>query len=407
MYTEGELERGNLLNNESGGFGVSSHGFPPENIGVPGTNPVRVGKTQDADYVNPQLIDEVEALILARVPRSEYPKFSLVNKRFLSLLRSGELFKIRKEIEITEPSVFMLAVGEQNWWAFDRQFRSRRVLPILPSDHVFASSDKETLCAGTHLLVSGIEYEAGSTVWRYDSVTNQWLRGPSMICSRSLFATATCGSYGYVAGGVVDSGLLVMEVYDRRRFLNSAERYNSETESWEPLPNMHRKRGSCSGCYLDNKFFVIGGRNEDGELTCAEVYDEERNSWELIPNMLEEAPVLTSQSPPLVAVANNELYSLEASTNMLKVYSKNTRTWRNLGPVPVRADRSRGWGVAFKSLGDELLVIGGTADVFANHAMTIYTCRPDPQAGMPNWRLIEGGNNRHSNFILNCSVMVA
>ncbi|RXH89262.1 hypothetical protein DVH24_031619 [Malus domestica] len=46
-------------------------------------------KPQDADYTIPPLIDEVEALILARVPRSEYRKFCTINKRFFALLKSG------------------------------------------------------------------------------------------------------------------------------------------------------------------------------------------------------------------------------------------------------------------------------------------------------------------------------
>lgn len=111
---------------------------------------------QDADYSSkvPQLIDEVEALIFARVPRSEYGKFSLVNKRFLSLLKSGEIYKIRRVNGIKEPTVFMLAAG-QNWWAFDCQSKSLRGLPDLPGDYAFHHADKETLCVGTQLLVAG------------------------------------------------------------------------------------------------------------------------------------------------------------------------------------------------------------------------------------------------------------
>ncbi|PON95360.1 Kelch repeat-containing F-box protein [Trema orientale] len=402
---------------------VSSHcGAPPEKIRVHshGTNrnessskegrrlvmgsssSSSSGLPQDADYAKqPQLIDEVEALILARVPRAEYGKFSRVNKRFLSLVKSGEIYKIRKVIGFKEPTVFMLAVGEQSWWAFDRHFSSLRRLPILPGDSTFTCGDKETLCAGTHLLVSGKEYEAGPTVWRYNLVTNQWLRGPSMINARYMFATATCGSFGYVAGGREETGFDA-----QKKFLSSAERYNPDTESWERLPNMHRKRGSCSGFYMDNKFYVIGGENnEGGNLTCAEAYDEQRKKWDLIPDMLEDTPVLNPRSPPLVAVANNELYSLDPSTNQLKVYLKTSKSWRTLGPAPVRADSMGGWGVAFKSLGDELLVIGGSQDAFEG-PMLIYTGRPDPNAGVLNWRRFEGGRNQLRPFIYNCSVML-
>lgn len=132
------------------------------------TDPNSGGKSQDADYSAdaPSLSDELEVLILARVPRSEYSKFSAVNRRFLALLRSGELYKIRREIGVREPSVFVLASGESSWWAFDRRFESCRRLPVLPSDVCFDSGDKETLSAGTHLIVSGMEI-SGLVIWRY------------------------------------------------------------------------------------------------------------------------------------------------------------------------------------------------------------------------------------------------
>ncbi|XP_016459627.1 F-box/kelch-repeat protein At3g27150-like isoform X1 [Nicotiana tabacum] len=353
---------------------------------------------QDADY--PSLNYQVESLILARFPRWEYWKLCLVNKRCSMLLKSGEIFEIRKEIGFKEPSVFMLASGETNWWAFDREFKSRRKLPDLPSDECFPFSDKESLCVGAHLLVSGREID-GLVIWRFELATNSWHKGPSMVNPRCLFASATCGTTAFVAGGV---GIMPNnEVYD------TAERYNPDSRLWDPLPRMKRKRKLCSGCYMDNKFYVIGGRNENGELTCGEFFDEAKNKWELIPDMLKDDPVQDYHSPPLLAVVNNELYSLEASSNQLKVYLKKTNTWKQLGPVPVRADSNRGWGIAFKSLGNELLVIGAASSSvsYSGNSMAIYTCCPDPEAMELQWKPLDSGRNRLSSFILNCSVMVA
>lgn len=356
---------------------------------------------QDADYSDvPSLSYEVEGLILARVPRSEYWKFCSVNKRCLALLQSGELFRIRREIGVKEWSVFMLASGETSWWAFDREFGRRRRLPILPSDPCFTSADKESVCAGTHLLISGREFD-GVVVWRYELETNKWMKGPSMLNPRCMFASANCGTFACVAGGIDMTG-------GAKQVLNSAERYNPDNKSWDILPRMNKRRKHCSGCYMDNKFYVIGGQNEKGEgLTCGEAYDEDRKAWELIPDMLKDAPVSSSQSPPLVAVVNNDLYSLEASSNELKVYLKNTNSWRPLGTVPVRADFNSGWGVAFKSLGNELLVVGASSVSFSGHGMTMYTCCPDPDAEELLWKPLDTGRNRLSHFILNCSIMEA
>ncbi|XP_044465639.1 F-box/kelch-repeat protein At3g27150-like [Mangifera indica] len=352
---------------------------------------------QDADYsFVPSLNYDMENLIVARVPVGEHWKFYSVNKRFFYLMKSGELLKIRKAFGFEETTVFMFASGHSSWWAFDRQFKSGRMLPELPSELCFKLGDKESLCAGTHLIVSGKEVDGG-VVWRYESETNKWSKGPSMISPRCLFASATCGTFAYVAGGLgLEAGCGV---------LNTAEGYNPQTKSWDQLADMNKQRKLCSGCYMDNKFYVIGGRNQDNQpLDCGECYDECKKEWKLIPGMLKDFPAETFQSPPLIAVVNNELYSLETSSNELRVYLKKSNSWKNLGLVPVRADVNRGWGVAFKSLGNELLVIGASA---ASHdSMSIYTCCPKSDSKELQWRLLECGQNPLSHFIHNCSVMI-
>ncbi|KAI7750386.1 hypothetical protein M8C21_014712 [Ambrosia artemisiifolia] len=359
-------------------------------------------KPQDADYSTyiPSLDYELENLILARFPRSEYWKLSSVNKRFSRLVKTGELFKIRRDNRINEPSVLMLASGENCWWAFDQGFGSFRRLPVLPSDFCFTSGDKESVCAGTHLLVSGREIE-GLTIWRYELAMNKWYKGPSMIYPRCLFASATCGTNAYVAGGIAVAG-------GTQTVHNTVEKYDPETRLWTPLPRMTKPRKLCSGCYMDNMFYVIGGRNDDGELTCGEFFDPETNQWNLIPEMLKDNPVLNAHSPPLIAVVNNELYSIEASSNMLKVYLKKSNTWKPLGLVPVRADSNRGWGVAFKSFGNKLVVIGASTVLPSRSSMAIYTCSPDPESDdLPEWELLDNGRIQLSHFIMNCCVMVA
>ncbi|KAL5717611.1 hypothetical protein ACHQM5_010593 [Ranunculus cassubicifolius] len=381
---------------------VDENGYSPKREKkIVGSSTSNAFEPQDADYSDlPSLSDEIVHQIFARVPRSEYWKLYFLNKFYLDLLKSGELYKIREENGITEPSVFMLASGEPHWWTFDRHFQSFRMLPPLPSDSCFVAGDKESLCVGTHLLVCGKEVE-GIAIWRYELSMNTWYRGPSMITPRCLFASANCGEFACAAGGITMG--TSMEVLD------SAELYHPENKSWDPLPRMHKKRKLCSGFYMDKKFYVIGGQDENAHnLTCGECFDVNRNTWELIPDMFKDAPTSTSRSPPLLAVVNDELYLLEASSNLLKLYMKKTNSWRDLGKVPVRADHSRGWGIAFKSFGDELLVIGGAWNSFAGHGMMICTCCPDPNSAEElRWRFLGTGRNRISHFILNCSVMLA
>ncbi|CAJ1947636.1 unnamed protein product [Sphenostylis stenocarpa] len=356
-------------------------------------------ESQDADYDMLCLSDELETMILARFPVSKHWKISCLSKRFLTLLKSGEIYKIRRVIGFKEPSVFILASGEKNWCAFDGHFRSCRKLPIIPSDYSFEWCGKESFSAGTNLFVSGKEVDGG-VVWRYDLATNEWFRGPFMLSPRCRFASASCGTTAFVAGGIETT---TWEV------LNSAEKYNLESHTWEPLPRMIQKRKFCSGCYLDNKFYVLGGQDEQKRvLYCGEFFDQETNSWTLVPEMLKDIRLSTPRSPLLIAVANNMLYTIDAFSNELKVYLKGSNSWKKLGPVPVRAHVREGWGVAFKSLGNELLVIGATsASCPQRTRMNIYTCFPDPHVEKLKWKQVVCGSTNLHPFIHNCAVMLA
>ncbi|CAJ2637195.1 unnamed protein product [Trifolium pratense] len=347
---------------------------------------------QDADYVLPCLSDEIETMILSRFPISKHWKLCCLNNKYFNLMKSGEIYKIRRMIGLKESLVFMLASGERNWCLLDGGFKSCKKLPIIPSDYKFEFGVKDSFSAGTHLFVSGMEMD-GAVIWRYELTTNEWFKDPSMITPRCRFATASCDTFAYVAGG--------LEIENCIQVLNSAEKYNSENQTWEKLPNMNQTRKSCSGCYLDNKFYVIGGQDEkDKDLTCGEFFDEMTNKWYLIPNMLKDI-VLSSSRSPLIAVVNNELYTLDASSNEVKVYVKGTNSWKKLGFVPVRADKLQGgWGVAFKSLGNELLVIGTTSN-------SCYTCLPHPDLEVLEWKQIVCGSGNHNPFIHNCAVMLA
>lgn len=361
---------------------------------------VEISKPQDADYSYvPPLSDDLALMILARVPLWEQRKLCFVNARYLGLLRSGDLYKIRREIGVLETLVFLLSSGELHWRVVNPRTGQSRTLPVLPADLCFEAGDKESLCVGTHLLLSGREFQ-GLVIWRYELSMDQWIKGPSMISPRCLFASANCGDFACAAGGVVNGSSDVS---------NLAEKYDPEIKLWKSLPGMIRRRKLCSGCYMDKKFYVIGGVDELGrDLTCAEFYDAEKNTWVLVPDMIMGAPSTYSRSPPLIAVANNELYLLDPLTNQLKVYLKESNSWKALGDAPIKVNFSMGWGVAFKSLGDELLVIGAAEHSPTGLArMMMFTCCPDPRANDLQWQFVDTSGNYMSAFIFNCSVMIA
>ncbi|CAN6839375.1 unnamed protein product [Brassica oleracea] len=52
-------------------------------------------KSHDGCYVHHKLLYELEVEIFARLPCFEYWKLQFLNKKFLQLLKSGEIFRVR------------------------------------------------------------------------------------------------------------------------------------------------------------------------------------------------------------------------------------------------------------------------------------------------------------------------
>ena len=356
--------------------------------------------SQNAYHVAPQLLYELQVEIFARVPCPEYWKLQFLNKQFSQLLKSSEIFRTRRELGLVKPYFFMLSRSDRRWTMYDEDFKTSQRLPKLSSGVSFFSGDKETTCVGKQLIVIW-RSEEGIRVWRYELAMHKWFKGPEMITPRVMFASASHGTNAFFAGGftISKNGVEVVSI---------VEKYNTETKTWASIPPMHRRRKLCSGCFLRGKFYVIGGQNENDEnLTCAESYDEETNSWELIPNMLADMSLSISQAPPRIAVVNDTLYLLDTSLNELRVYNVNTNTSKKLGTIPVMAHVTKGWGVVFKSVKDNLMLIGASFNRLHSRKRGIYKSCPSPDMEEIHWEEIccRGGSLNH--YILNCCVMLA
>ncbi|KAL0845271.1 hypothetical protein Bca101_018517 [Brassica carinata] len=331
-------------------------------------------KPHDACYVDHKVLYELEVEIIARLPCFEYWKMQFLNKKFLQLLKSCEIFRVRQEKGLVKPHVIMHSGAVSNWEMFDKDFKTFRRLPKVPSsDYCFFFSDKETISVGTQLIVIGSEIE-GIVVFRYELENHKWFRGPSMITPRVMYGSASHGNTAFFAGGIQmdDNGNPVV--------MRTVEKYNSDTKMWTMINGMHKARN----------------------------YDEAKNSWELIPDMLKDMTfIMPSQSPPLIAVVDDNLYLLETSLNELRVYDINTNIWKKLGVVPVSANTCFGWGVAFKSMGDRLLVVGTS---HSGHGKTmVYLCRPSPDVEEQHWEELKHwcDGAELPQFIHNCCVMFA
>jgi len=339
------------------------------------------------DLINP-IGRDISINCLLRCSRSDCGSLASLNRGFRSLIRSGELYRLRRQQEITEHWVYF-SCNVLEWEAYD-PYRGRWItLPRMPPDECFMCSDKESLAVGTELLVFG-KVVTSHIVLKYSILTNSWSPGVGMTVPRCLFGSASLGEKAIIAGGTDAFG----------NILSSAELYNSEQQTWVTLPSMNRPRKLCSGVFMDKKFYVIGGMASNTEvLTCGEEYDLDKGVWRVIPNMslgLNGA----SGAPPLVAVVNNELYAADYGEKVVRKYDKVNNSWVTLGGLPERSVSVNGWGLAFRACGERLIVIGGPRGL-GGGMIELNSWIPDE--GPPQWEMIA---SKHSgSFVYNCAVM--
>ncbi|KAE8711586.1 F-box/kelch-repeat protein [Hibiscus syriacus] len=357
------------------------------------------GKASD-DSLLPGLNDDMALNILARSSRSDFPNLSYLNRKFRSLIGSGYLYKLRRQLGIREHWIY-LACNLMPWEAFDPLREKWMRLPRIPCDDCFTCADKESLAVGTELLVFGREL-SGFAIWMYSLTSNNWSRCPLMNLSRCLFGSSTLGEIAIVAGGSDKHG----------NVLKSAELYSSELGTWQTLPDMNVQRKLCSGFFMDGKFYVIGGMLSHTDcLTCGEEYNMGTRSWRRIENMYPGSSAggafhPAMRSPPLVAVINNQLYSADQATNEVKKYDKVNNSWNVVKRLPVRADSSNGWGLAFKACGNSLLVIGAGGHGSGDHrVIVLHSWKPEEGTrDGSDWSVL-AVKERAGAFVYNCAVM--
>jgi len=349
----------------------------------------------DSNLLSEHLGRDISIHCLLRLSRSDYGSIAALNKSFRSLIRSGELYKLRRKAGIVEHWVYFSCEAFK-WEAFDPN-RNRWIhLPRMTCDQWFMMSDRESLAVGTELLVFGKELTA-PIIHKYSLLTNTWSVGKMMNTPRCLFGSASLGEIAILAGGCDPCG----------NILSSAELYNADTGNWETLPNMNKERKMCSSVFMDGKFYVLGGIAADKktQLTCGEEFDMKTKKWREIPNMF---PVRTGVfetppsfgSPPLIAVVKNVLYAADYGQQKVKKYDTHNNSWAIIGSFPEQATSMNGWGLAFRSCGDHLLFLGGPV-IHGGSMMEINSWIPDE--GQPQWNRLAG--KQTGGFVHNCTVM--
>ncbi|KAM3206042.1 hypothetical protein ACQJBY_061618 [Aegilops geniculata] len=327
---------------------------------------------------------------LHRLSRWEYGAIASLNRYFNWVVRSGDIYRLRRKNGVAEHWLYLSCGNNSHKWdAYDPSTGRWIQVPKMPPAH---GSFWESLAVGTELLVFG---DRGRVALRYSILTNSWSRLPEAMKSpRFLFGSASAGEKAYVAGGKDSSG----------RNLSSAEMYDSEKHTWTTVPSMNRARSGCSGAFMDSKFYVIGGITDNQEaLTCGEEYDLSQQSWRVIDNMSQGLNQASQGASLLLAAVNNELYAADYIENDLKQYDKLDNKWITLGKLPVQSMYKDGWDMGFRACGDRLIVVGPSNNSSNETVIELHSWTPDEQPPVRN--LVATRQFTSEGAFLYCAVM--
>ncbi|KDP32711.1 hypothetical protein JCGZ_12003 [Jatropha curcas] len=347
---------------------------------------------EESPRLIPSLPDELTIQILARIPRIYYLNLRLVSQKWNETIMSHELFRLRKELGLTEEWLYVLTKVEEelSWHALDPLSRKWQRLPPMPNVYTEESrssssglwlwnmvgprnkiaeiirswiGQKHTLdhmpfCGCAIGAVDGCLYVLGglfrastmSCVWRYDPFQNRWSEMSPMSTGRAYCKTSILNNKLYVVGGVSQfRGSLIP--------LQSAEVFDPCTDTWSEVPSMpfSKSQQFPTAFWADMlKPIATGMTSYMGRLCVpqslyswpffvdagGEIYDPETNSWAEMPTGMGEGWPARQAGTKLSVVVDGELYSFDPSSSRdsgkIKVYDQKEDAWKVIiGKVPI------------------------------------------------------------------------
>ncbi|CAA0408565.1 unnamed protein product [Arabidopsis thaliana] len=210
------------------------------------SSPEKKRKKNQKSSPNPSLPEDLIVSILARVSRSYYTNLSVVSKTFRSILTSPELYKTRTLLG--KPETFLYVClrfpdeANPRWLILyrkpnqtltkkkkkkeDSSVHLLAPIPILNSPTVEWSS---LVAVGSYLyaITADIKDSPCSNVWYLDCRTHTWLDSPRL---RLAHINSDFNGRTYFPGSS-----------EKPDSLNCVEVYNTNTQTWNPVPPQKRK----------------------------------------------------------------------------------------------------------------------------------------------------------------------
>nr|KAF6492322.1 kelch like family member 4 [Molossus molossus] len=324
------------------------------------------------------------------------------NQEFL-LLPANEISKLLCSDDINVPDEETIFHALMQWVGHDVQARQQDLasllcyirLPLLPPQ-LLADLENSSMFTGDlecqkllieamkyHLLPErrpmmqsprtkprkstvGALYAVGgtTTIEKYDLRTNNWLHIGTMNGRRLQFGVAVIDNKLYVVGG-----------RDGLKTLNTVECFNPVGKIWTVMPPMSTHRHGLGVATLEGPMYAVGGHDGWSYLNTVERWDPEGRQWNYVASMS------TPRSTVGVVALNNKLYAIggrdgSSCVKSMEYFDPHTNKWSMCAPMSKR----RG-GVGVATYNGFLYVVGGHDAPASNHCSRLSDCveRYDPK----------------------------
>ncbi|CAB1337582.1 unnamed protein product, partial [Coregonus sp. 'balchen'] len=203
-----------------------------------------------------------------------------------------------------------------------------------------------------------------TTIEKYDLRTNTWIQVGVMNGRRLQFGVAVIDNKLYVVGG-----------RDGLKTSNMVECYNPFNKVWSTMPPMSTHRHGLGVTVLEGPMYAVGGHDGWSYLNTVERWDPQARQWNYVASMS------TPRSTMGVTALNGKLFAVggrdgSSCLRSMECFDPHTNKWSMCAPM---AKRRGGVGVA--TYNSFLYAVGGHDAPASNHCSRLSDCveRYDPK----------------------------
>eukprot|EP00271_Cylindrocystis_brebissonii_P014196 TRINITY_DN35471_c0_g1_i1.p1 TRINITY_DN35471_c0_g1~~TRINITY_DN35471_c0_g1_i1.p1 ORF type:complete len:435 (+),score=59.85 TRINITY_DN35471_c0_g1_i1:242-1546(+) len=256
----------------------------------------------------PGLPDDLGIQCLLRLRRVDQGEARKVCKRWFNFVQGDAYYKMRRLSHLDEAWLYVLTrdAHERLWWhALDPSTRRWHPIAKMPCEASKAYGVASEACEGKLYVIGGAGTWAKpprEEVLRYDPARDEWSRAASLGTPRCYMGSGVLNGRVYVAGGIGDSSLTSVEVY------------NPDEDRWTYGSNLVAEVDVENSVVWDGKLHIAHVRCDHlSEKPHAQSYDPQSDTWSLT-----DTPMSRGLTGP-TAVLGGALYMISGELGGVKL----------------------------------------------------------------------------------------